>query len=199
MAEDYREEEFQYTGDPSQEDEGGSFEWHSGDRFVVCVEESTIKRGAKGPYAAMVYRVVAGPMGDLQRDAGPGRKNDGGVFSLRIWDNLSFSEAAGFRMRAFLRGIGRHEPLELRGLKAQEQLQEQVVDRELAVSVILEEYQGKPSPKVAEYHQLSAVEQKRLHAAYAEFGMARGYGWTDEQMEPFVPYEPPQEPEDVAL
>ena len=168
-------------------DEGGfgNYEPQAGDVLLVCVEDLEMFKGPAGPYSATTLRIVAGPLNDESRNAGPFvSDNDDNFYSLRLWDNLSFSDKARFRLKPFLRAVGHSGPVRLKAAKMDDdptpemQFQQIVCDREAKVIIKVEEdNNGKPRMVVDEYLRLSASDWQFVEKAYSDFGPARGMMW----------------------
>jgi len=187
--------------DTSDEGGFGAYVPQEGDVLICCVEDLELFKGPAGPYSATVLRIVAGPLNDESRNAGPFISDkDNKLYSLRMWDNLSFSSKAAFRLKPFLRAVGHSGPVRLKAARPdhdedplpETQFQEIACDREIKVSIKLEEdNKGKDQMKPDEYSRLSASDWAIVEKTYGDFGPARGMRWNDKRpddVEPIVPW-----------
>jgi len=169
------------------DDEGGfgSYEPQKGDVLLLCVENLEMPEGPAGYYSKTTFRIIAGPLNDESRNAGPFISGkDDRLCSLRVWDNLSFSPKARYRLKPFLRAVGHSGPVSLKApkekgdLTQEQQFQDLVCDREVKVIIDVEEdNNGKPRMVVDEYLRLSASDWQFVEKAYSDFGPARGMLW----------------------
>lgn len=176
-------------------DEGGqSFDFQDGDEFIVVLEDADFRKGPNGVYAAHTSRIVAGPL-NREGNAGPRRsEEDGSILSYRLWDNLSFSPKARWKMKPFLRAIGHagsikivSQEMDSTGRKPVEQWQDMTCDREMKVVIEMEEPKqregskkaAKARPKISGYEPLSQADWRVVARVYeSDVGPARGCAWS---------------------
>ena len=174
------------------------FEWRNGDEVICCTEMLECGTSSAGnPKADLTLRVVAGPIGDAKRNAGPFIGQDGTIHSKKLKEILTFTDAAMWKVGTALYACGHDgevETPEPNDLNFQADLEMLLLDREVRVRVKLDPYQGRNIPKPDSMARPTPDDMRRVVDAYNTFGCARGMGWVEHegQIDPIVPWDPSQ-------
>ena len=159
--------------DKSEDRQDQRYTCQKGDRLLVLVEDTDIKQSASGNwYGANTLRIIAGPLNRQGQDAGPwtvqnAETGDEQLFSLRLWDNLTFSDKrfCQAKLKGFLRSLGHKGEVVFPGATHEERVAawaSAVLDKEFMVEVEPEEYQGQMRPKVRACLEVPLAEWQHI-------------------------------------
>lgn len=97
--------------------------------YAVVVHEISEEEGDKGPYLKWVFKITDGP-----------------ASSALLYDNLSLSPKALWKLKGLLETLGVEVPDSSMELDLEE-----YIGMEMTVTIANEEYQGKDRPKISQY------------------------------------------------
>lgn len=174
------------------------FAWKDGDRVIVCFEHSEIRDGNYGVYSSDWLRVVAGPLGDRARSGGPWKDAEGKIHSHIIFGNTTFDKGYERAVEAFgsqMAALGHEGKVEVDGATREEETRSWLrltVDREMVIVLRWKKKKNSDDKflMIERFEKLMLSEWQIVAQVYADFGTARGLGWTKDPDVPLWPWDP---------